>query len=403
MRTAAPRRVLIGVPVVLLVLPAAAGAWGDRTHAAVNRLAVETLPTAAAAFYRPHLEELARRSVEPDSVMRAREGEAEKIRHFIDLDAYMPAPFTGFPRRYDEAVRRYGRRRVERRGVLPWVIVRFTNQLQDAIRDRDVPRAVREAAYLGHYVADAYQPLHLTENYDGQLSGARGVHKRFEDGLVDEHVERYESDVRRRLRPAAVPADIREAVFSAMIRSYVEVGPLLEADAAARAVARPPAPAYYAMLDERTAPMVEHQLAAAVSMLGSLWLAAWQEAGRPLPAPPRERAHCSARHRLPSLARHANRVGGSCLTNHNRVAVAFGHELHDVGVVDVEQPDAQRASGHLRRSGSINRVSRWRSHPFSASGGGCQAAAASRSAWWWLVPILLLVRCRRVDKRGRVH
>ena len=42
------------------------------------------------------------------------------------------------------------------------------------------------AGTLGHYVGDLGQPMHVTENYDGQLTGQKGLHSFFEEDLVDE-------------------------------------------------------------------------------------------------------------------------------------------------------------------------------------------------------------------------
>jgi DNA-directed RNA polymerase specialized sigma24 family protein len=38
---------------------------------------------------------------------------------------------------------------------------------------------------MGHYVADLAQPLHVTENHDGQLTGQKGLHHWFEENVVD--------------------------------------------------------------------------------------------------------------------------------------------------------------------------------------------------------------------------
>jgi hypothetical protein len=42
------------------------------------------------------------------------------------------------------------------------------------------------AGAIGHYVGDLSQPLHVTENYDGQLTDQKGVHVWFEDEIVNE-------------------------------------------------------------------------------------------------------------------------------------------------------------------------------------------------------------------------
>ena len=262
---------------VVGAVPTCAWPWGDATHPVINRLALETVPPDAAAYYRPHLEALARRSLEPDSVMRARDGRAEAIRHFIDLDAHMPPPFTNFPRYYGQAVRRFGRRAVQRNGVLPWVILRFQRQLREAIARGDEAGAIREAAYLGHYVADAYQPLHLTENHDGQHSGAIGLHKRFEDRLVDARIETYGQAARKLLRPAASIDDPRKTIFEAMLATYPAVERIIAADRQAHQKHGRESPAYYEQMDAELAPLAQRQLAAAASVLGSFWLTAWRQ------------------------------------------------------------------------------------------------------------------------------
>ena len=40
------------------------------------------------------------------------------------------------------------------------------------------------SADLGHYVGDGHQPLHCTENYDGDATNQSGVHSRYETDLV---------------------------------------------------------------------------------------------------------------------------------------------------------------------------------------------------------------------------
>jgi hypothetical protein len=253
-------------------------AWGDRTHRFLTRAAIRTLPPQAAAYYGPHVDALVELCLEPDSVMRAREGRAEAIRHFIDLDAHMPAPFTGFPRTYDGAVRRFGRRNVEKNGVLPWVILRFERQLREAIRRGDLRGALREAGYLSHYVADSFQPLHLTANYDGQKTGARGLHRRYENDLVDARIDRYGAAALTDLPNAKTLRDPRDSVFDQMFGTYAVVRVIVEADRSAAQREPRGSSGYEALLDEKLSSATIRQLSAAASMIGSFWLTAWQEA-----------------------------------------------------------------------------------------------------------------------------
>ena len=263
--------------VLITTVATPAWPWGDQTHPFINRLAVETLSLEAAVYYRPSIDMLARRSVEPDSIMRAREGRAEAIRHFFDLDAHMAPPFTDFPRTYRRAVEHFGKSQVERHGVLPWVILRFHRQLREAIGQGDRLLAMQQAAYLGHYVADAFQPQHLTRDHDGQFSGAAGFHKRFENGLVDAKLEPYSGVARQLIRPARVLTDPRDAIFTVMFESYTEVQLLRDADLSAYKKHRRGSSGYYDRLDSMLAPVVARQLSKAATMLGSLWLTAWTQ------------------------------------------------------------------------------------------------------------------------------
>jgi len=43
------------------------------------------------------------------------------------------------------------------------------------------------AAYLAAYVAQANDPFHTTENFDGHLSGQTGVDVRFGSNLVEKY------------------------------------------------------------------------------------------------------------------------------------------------------------------------------------------------------------------------
>lgn len=264
---------------VALFAPLPAGAWGFKAHRLVNRLALETLPADAATFFSPHKRSLMRKAVEPDSLLRERNGEAERVRHFIDLDAYLPPPFLSFPRDFEDAVARFGRETIERNGILPWALARATEELRDAIRAGDVAVAVQTAAYVGHYAADAYQPLHLTVNYDGQNSRAAGLHRRFEKQLVEVRLRRYAGEAETLLVPARVLPRPLDAIFDALGRSYAGVGRIVEADAAASRAGDPESRRYRTAMGKRLDALVARQLADAATMTGCLWLTAWREAG----------------------------------------------------------------------------------------------------------------------------
>ena len=267
---------------VLLTAPLPALGWAARAHRLVTDLAVDIVPGHCAPLFKEHRRRLLNLCVEPDSVLRQREGHREAIRHYIDLDAYMPYPFDGFPRTYREAVRRFGRHAVEQRGVLPWVILRMERELQAAVRRQDEHATLQKAGYLSHYVADAFQPLHLTENYDGQKSGNDGVHLRFEVGVVDDRIDEYARALHGHLAPAQRIADLRATLFDDFNRTYPAIAKIMQADRDAREFLWPYGPLYYRRMDTALHAIAQRQLSEAATLLASIWYTACED-GQPPP------------------------------------------------------------------------------------------------------------------------
>jgi hypothetical protein len=59
---------------------------------------------------------------------------------------------------------------------------------EDQVKER---QALQEkwfmlAGPMAHYVGDLSMPLHVSENYDGQLTGQKGIHHYFEEDMVDQ-------------------------------------------------------------------------------------------------------------------------------------------------------------------------------------------------------------------------
>ena len=174
-------------------------------------------------------------AVEPDTVLKRRDGRREAVRHFINLDHYGPPPFRDLPRERRAAEARFGWQTIEREGTLPWSGAAVARRLRDELRRGDLAAARVTAGHLAHYAADATMPLHATENHDGQLTGQRGIHRRFEATLVDGDLDEY---TRRAWKVAArrpiAPEGAEGALFAALEQSYDRVARVLAADRDAR-------------------------------------------------------------------------------------------------------------------------------------------------------------------------
>ena len=193
--------------VVLTLLPAPAFAWGVVGHRLIMARAIDLLPPELKPFFVKHRDEIVVRAVDPDTWRVA--GWPENAHHFLDFGVpeYGKPPFTELPRDYDAALQKFGRSTLERNGLLPWRLAEFFGQLRRGFEGFGRPSGfattdvILFSASMSHYIQDAHQPFHGTDNYDGQLTGQRGIHARFETNLI----ERFQS--RLTLNPPRAETD----------------------------------------------------------------------------------------------------------------------------------------------------------------------------------------------------
>ena len=280
-----PRRAGVFVAAVLVLLPAVAGAWGFEAHRFAHEQAVRTLPPPLRALFAGNADYLREHSLDPD-LWAIANVPGERPNHFLDLDAFGAYPFPAIPIDEAEHLARHGPEARER-GRLPWRVAEVYRELVAAFRAGDPARALERAAVLGHYVADGHVPLHAVLNYDGQLTGQKGVHSRWETELFT----RFERQIVPAVRPPAAErvADPAALAFAVLRESNRHAGEVLAADrevAGTRDLAETEEDdryddAYYSRLFERERDRFVSRLTAAAHAVGSLWYSAWEDAGRP--------------------------------------------------------------------------------------------------------------------------
>lgn len=263
----------------LVATPGSASAWGIEVHKFIMARAIPLLPREIRPYFEKYQSSIAEHAGDPD-LWRTVGWLEEPPRHFVDMDAYGPYPFTELPHDYDEAVRRYGLEFVQKNGTLPWRTEEIYRRLVEAFAQK-APYARENirlfSSVIAHYTADAHQPFHAALNYDGQLSGQWGVHSRFETELFD----RYQS--RLRLSPGAPSpvANPREFAFRALAASFALVKPILDADKAAVAGRDYYDDHYFDRFFSATRPILEQRLSDSIAAVAGMISAAWVEAGRP--------------------------------------------------------------------------------------------------------------------------
>ena len=203
-------------------------AWGPSGHDLVNNWAVQTLPTDMRAFFDSNRQYLVEHASDPDRWMK--KDRYERKRHYIYLDKYGIFPFLGLPHSFKQAVEDYGSGRINRDGVLPWQVGESSLRLTEAFKSRNWDQVKLQAAVLAHYIADAHDPLHLTRNYDGQLTRQTGLEDRFDVRLLD----RYSKFFILHPGDAVKIDDPTEYAFQACLEAYTSLDSVILADMRAR-------------------------------------------------------------------------------------------------------------------------------------------------------------------------
>jgi len=279
------RKALIALSTLALVaaVPSSAFAWGFVGHRYIMRRAIDILPPPLKPFFDRFRDEVVVRATDPD--MWRNVGWEDDPNHFVDFgDPVLgPYPFTAFPREYGAALEKFGTRELKRLGLLPWREAEEFGNLRRAFEGfaKDASYApidtVVFAAAAAHYIQDAHQPLHASNNYDGQLTQQNGIHARFETALF----ERMGSKLT--VTPGRVSAisNPRDAAFEVLLASYQLVDELLKADRDSVAGKDSYDDEYFDRLFARVRPMMEKRLADSVTATASVIVGAWEQAGKP--------------------------------------------------------------------------------------------------------------------------
>lgn len=259
-----------------LLLLLAAGpllAWGEVGHRAVNTLALKGLRPEIRAFLKGQEDRI--RELAPDADHARSRDVKEGPRHYLNTEFY--GEVKDIPREAAAALALAKARgfQFERTGLVPWIILDREQRLAEAFRARDAARAAEELAWLGHYVGDIHVPLHATRNHDGQETDQRGVHGRWESGLVERFVDEAALRV---LPPEPGPLD----PFAWLAESHALVPAVLAHDAEAgrgEARARPQrSSAYWQNFWALEKDAVVRRLEQSAQRLRALVELAWDEA-----------------------------------------------------------------------------------------------------------------------------
>jgi len=275
-------RLILALALLLLILVLSMPstfAWGENAQRLVTNKAVDTLPDEIRGYFEANRQYLMQHVVDADEAEQKDPTLANT--DFIKLDHYGQFPFINLPRSYATAVTKFSRRSVYQFGVLPWQVGTYSKKLTDAFHDHDWGDAKLSAAFLAHYVAESHDPFNTTMNFDGKLSNQPGVNQRFGTGLVG----RFQLFFFVKPNEAVFIHDPTDHAFEMALTAHSCIEEILLADLRAHEGLSGYTDEYYDRFYAQTGAVLVRQLSDASTDIGSYWMTAWINAGRPqLPA-----------------------------------------------------------------------------------------------------------------------
>ncbi len=268
------RAVLI-VALLNLSLPVWLLAWGTNAQRVIVNHAVDALPYELRPFFEANRNYLVQHVNDPLNQLDKNPNERQN--HFIELDKYGKFPFDALPRNYRAALAKYSKSKIDSTGLLPWQIGVYSAKLTEDMKNGRWDEAREDAAFLANYVAEAHDPFNTTENFDGKMTGQSGVNERFNTVLID----RYGSFFPLNPHDAFFISDPTDFAFDACLNAHSLVESLLLADRSAKRGLSSYTDEYYDRFYNLTAASLIRQLSDASTDVGSYWLTAWTNAGKP--------------------------------------------------------------------------------------------------------------------------
>lgn len=277
---------------IVILITIFCNSWGFLVHRTVHQLAVYELPKGMRPFFYRHMAIGVKYSVRPDQ--RRNEDSTEATKHYINFEAFGDSAAWKMPYSWEEAIVRYSRDSLLKHGYVPYHILFMKEQLSNAFRKGNIDSINFYATDMAHYIGDANVPLHATLNYDGQLTGQKGLHSLWESMIPEILIGEYKLSSRHKAKYLKNP---EAAIWSAIRRSFAMVDEVLAKESEvskqftdstkyrvqirngreSRSYTSEFATAYSKALGSS----INDQLIRTADMIADFWYTAWVDAGKP--------------------------------------------------------------------------------------------------------------------------
>ncbi len=281
--------------VIIIIVPILLS-WGTFGHEHINRAAVLALPDPLLSFFYNHIDFITEESTIPDLRKYTLNDNAEKPRHFIDLENFglrdsLPTTLAEVKKKYDEKF-------LQQNGILPWYIEEIMDKLTKAFKEKRKTEILFLAADLGHYIGDAHMPLHTSVNHNGQLTNQKGIHAFWESRLPEMFGDTYNYNVGGPIYITDIPKETWRMINATHLladtllladkdlKQQFPADNIYMKDASGKIVKNkfnePMHSAEYAQqYNQKLKGMVENQMRLAITATTNFWYTAWVNAGKP--------------------------------------------------------------------------------------------------------------------------
>jgi hypothetical protein len=282
----------LGSFIFLCLLSQRVFCWGFYMHEKINYHAVFLLPPQMMMLFKPNIGFLSEHAVDPDKRRYIVAGEG--ARHFLDIDHYGLYPFPSLPRDYKMAIQKFSADTIQAYGIVPWWIQIMMGRLTKAFREKDKQAILKNAAELGHYIADAHVPLHVCSNHNGQLTHQEGIHAFWESRVPELFAE---SDWDFFIGKAKYIPDLSSFIWARVLESAAASDTVLRYEKEISSHYRPDrkyafeerngklikqySTAYATLYENGLNHMIERRMRQSIMAVASCWYTAWVNAGQP--------------------------------------------------------------------------------------------------------------------------
>jgi len=189
------------ISVLIVLASSSAFGWGAIGHQIVAYTGANST-TDGQLFWKSNLDPIRTISTVPDRLWKSSATKADEgLTHWFEIDSYYkPIEFSqiiSFPSLYSDAVSKYTEARIKTNGTAPWRIRQLYQLAFQSLKSGDTKSALQYVGVMSHYIGDLSQPLHVSINYDGQLSGNKGLHSYFETSVLKNETA-IRTDVQKR-------------------------------------------------------------------------------------------------------------------------------------------------------------------------------------------------------------